>query len=108
MGSSRHTCNCDYCVYGRTAKKELQFGGTDWEMDEEELLPYKKQSRRGKKSKACKKSKTGEECVYNTPKVVGTTYRTDQVTGKFKAVPRTIITCDRCGKHNWTTYRFYW
>lgn len=96
MSSKRHTCNCDYCVDGRNAKKELQFGGTDWETDDEELVPYRKHKGKNwrRKRKACKKSKTGESCDFSVKKV----YRT-YGHNRERILTDYVMTCSRCGKY---------
>lgn len=100
MSSARHTCNCDYCVGGRTAKKELQFGGRDWEQDEE--APVRIRSTKKRNRKVCAKSKTGESCDRLGSKVKGTYPKYDYITKQYTLAPRTIKCCSRCGReHTW-------
>jgi hypothetical protein len=95
MSSNRHKCNCDYCVTGRNGKAELQGGGTDWETDEEVLVPYQKKTRRTRKGKPCKKSKTNEFCDFSVKKV----YRSYNHYKNGKNMTDYVMTCSRCGKH---------
>jgi hypothetical protein len=96
MSSKRHTCNCYDCVDGRTARKEWQHGGMDWETDEEELIPYRKPAGggwAGKRKRPCKKSKTKEPCDFSVKKV----YRIHRWNGEERI--DYVMTCSRCGKH---------
>lgn len=100
MSSARHTCNCDYCIDGREAKKELQFGGTDLEIDTEALLRYRKSKRRSRK--VCSKSKANEPCDLLGRKVKGTIRDYDLFTKEFVGSrPRIIKCCSRCGREHW-------
>lgn len=87
----------------RSKRYEVQHGGTDWETDYDELVPVRKAGRRRKRSSACKKSKTGEPCVFDTPKVIGTYYKLD-TDGNRVASEDKIWTCGRCGKYSWARY----
>ena len=82
----------------------MQHGGMDWEADDEALVPYRKPSRPSyRKGRPCKKSKTGEPCVFDTPKVIGTYYKLD-TDGNRVAREDKIWTCGRCGKYSWARY----
>lgn len=97
MGKNKHSiCHCDYCVYGRTRRKSMN--DVD---DYEDFVPYKRSTR---KVKGCKKSKTGEDCKFNTPKVVGTTWTMHE--GKRYSKYQYIITCERCGKYSYKGYQW--
>lgn len=100
MSSARHKCNCDYCVEGRNAKKELQFGGTDWETDEETPVRYRRPKKRNRK--VCSKSKTGEPCDRAGQKVKGTIRKYDYLNKEWNEnVPRMVVCCSRCGREHW-------
>ena len=106
MSSSRHTCNCSDCVEQRTALKEWQGGGMDWETDEDELIPYRKKRRRKRRYKVCAKSKTGEPCEYTATKVIGTTRKYDRITKTFVNMPQAIKVCERCGRYDWYNWSY--
>lgn len=100
MSSARHACNCDYCVEGRGRKKELQFGGTDWNLDEEAPMRYRKSKRRSRK--VCAKSKAGEPCDRLGRKTKGTVRKYDYFTREWGGYqPRIIECCSRCGREHW-------
>lgn len=96
MSSSRHTCNCDFCRDGRTAKKELQGGGTDLEVDNDSPMKYRKSKKHNRKR--CPKSKTGEACNTTGRKTKGTKKEYDYLTQEWMNKPRTITCCSRCGR----------
>lgn len=103
MSSARHTCNCDYCVDSRTKKKELQFGGTDWDVDNDAPVVYRK--RRKRKRNVCAKSKTGEPCDNLGTKVKGTVREYDYSKKEWvNNKPRIIKCCSRCGREHWWSW----
>lgn len=99
MPSARHACNCDYCVWGREKKKELQFGGTDTNLDNEELVRYRKAKTH--RRKVCAKSKTGEPCDLLGRKVKGTTQQYDYDRTSVNNKPKVIRCCSRCEREHW-------
>lgn len=64
MPSARHRCNCDDCVDSRNKKKELQFGGTDTDLDTEELVRYRASSKTKKRYPRGCKGNDNKEHVY--------------------------------------------
>jgi len=101
--SARHACNCDYCIWGREKKKELQFGGTDTDLDNEALVRYRKSKRRSRK--VCAKSKANEPCDRLGRKVKGTVREYDYALKAWvNNKPRIIECCSRCGREHWWSW----
>lgn len=94
-------CRCDYCVDGRGRREEYRHGGIN---DFEDEVPYRKQSRKGRKSKACKKSKTGEQCDFSVKKV----YRSYNHYKNGQNMTDYVMTCSRCGKHGPVLWAQIW
>lgn len=95
MSSRNHTCNCYDCVEGREARNEVRWGGSDWQTNYDDLVPYKKKRRKAfpKKKRPCAKSKIGEQCDFTVP-IEKHPWTRDGWTNYW-----IIYTCSRCGKH---------
>ena len=98
----RHTCNCYDCAEARPDREAYRRGGID---DGWEDTPYRKPGRanwNGKKHRACKKSKSGEQCDYSATRVKGMKRNSE---GMW--VENYIRVCSRCGKENWSFYSWW-
>ena len=98
-------CGCDYCM-SRGIRRDFRHGAVD-ESDFEEV-DYTPR----RKKKGCKKSKTGEPCEFTIVKILHSYPHTPRwrIVGDEDAKYMyhwTVKTCERCGKHGWSTYSSY-
>jgi hypothetical protein len=105
MGKNKNVgCGCDYCMT-RGVRRDFRHdhGSDGWEE-----TPY-----RSKKKKGCKKTKTGKPCDFtvrvvkytSTPKAKVILAGTQWEETRRYVIEYYTMSCSRCGKHNWNSYR---
>ena len=78
--------------------------------DEPVYRSTRRKTSKNKRTRVCKKSKSGEKCDFSDTKVIGTTKKKDLRTDTWINVPRVIKVCTRCGKYDYSSYNWnlYW
>jgi hypothetical protein len=88
-------------------REVYRHGGIDDGWEDEKYYKPSRSNWRGRKKRACKKSKTGEKCDFSGTTVKGTVAAYDWKGNRIGNKPRVIKCCIRCGKEDWGYYSWY-